>query len=138
VVNEERKEGGREEGGQEAAAFHYYLDDGVYGSLSAVVMHGKKLQPYPLPFPPFLPPPHSCKEGREGGREIRVTHHLSTLWGPTCDGLDCVEKMTRLPEMEVGGWVAFLNVGALPFLMRGRTCFNGLEGPQALHCFSGL
>jgi hypothetical protein len=25
--------------------------------------------------------------GRAGGRE--VTHHLSTLWGTTCDGLDC-------------------------------------------------
>jgi diaminopimelate decarboxylase len=104
--------------------------------LSAVVLHGKKIQPHPLSFPPPLLPPHPFKEGREGRREGGMTHHLSTLWGPTCDGLDCVDKMTRLPELEVGGWVAFLNVGALPSLMRGRTCFNGLEGPTALHCFT--
>ena len=78
VVKEEGKGGWTEEGEQESAAFHYYLDDGVYGSLSAVVMHGKKLQPHPLSLSPSLPPPLS-RSLNKGGREGGVTHHLSTL-----------------------------------------------------------
>ena len=30
-----------------------------------------------------------------------------TVWGPTCDGIDCVIADAHLPELEVGDWLYF-------------------------------
>lgn len=101
--------------------FHYYLDDGCYGSFGDVFTKGKKIIPKAL----------SVSDDLEA-------HFLypSTLWGPTCDGLDCVNKMTTLPELEVGDWLYVRNIGSMT--ISGRTNFNGLGGPTGVYCFSGL
>jgi ornithine decarboxylase len=112
-----------------AQGFHYYLDDGCYGSLGDVFLHRKKFLPVALPHP--FPPAHGPDRTYSS-----ALLYPSTLWGPTCDGLDCIDKMTTLPELDIGDWVYFRNVGALTF--SARTNFNGLDGPTPVHVFTGV
>jgi hypothetical protein len=115
-----------------------------------VFLSKKKLTPYPL--------------STSGAAHSSTSLYPTTLWGPTvcacscisqkqfsnwlqltcsappallqCDGLDCIDKMTTLPELEIGDWVFFRNVGALSF--NARTSFNGLPGPKPVHVFTGV
>lgn len=36
----------------------------------------------------------------------------SSLWGPSCDALDQVVEHCLLPELSVGDWLVFKNMGA--------------------------
>jgi ornithine decarboxylase len=59
----------------------YYLDDGVYGSLSGIVYdHGK----------------YQFKVLKRGLTQI------TTLAGPTCDSFDIISTSEDLPEMDIG------------------------------------
>ena len=35
-----------------------------------------------------------------------------SIWGPTCDSIDCVTPSALLPELDVGDWLVFENMGA--------------------------
>lgn len=52
----------------------------------------------------------------------------SSVWGPTCDGLDCIIKECRLPEMEVGQWMYFPDMGA--YTIAAGSTFNGMPRPS--------
>jgi ornithine decarboxylase len=45
------------------------------------------------------------------GIEGRTTRK-STIWGPTCDGLDAVCENIQLPELDIGDWIFWENMGA--------------------------
>jgi ornithine decarboxylase len=49
------------------------------------------------------------------------------VWGPTCDGLDCILTTVELPELETGDWLIFKNMGA--YTMAAATTFNGMPKP---------
>ena len=51
--------------------------------------------------------------------------HPSTVFGPTCDGLDTVLRDYDLPEMDVGDWLMFPNMGA--YTLCGASKFNGIN-----------
>ncbi|HLD35628.1 MAG TPA: type III PLP-dependent enzyme, partial [Planctomycetota bacterium] len=59
----------------------YYLDDGIYGSLSGLLYDHCKYQYRAL------------KKGKP---------QISTLAGPTCDGLDVISNTEEMPELEIG------------------------------------
>jgi len=46
-----------------------------------------------------------------------------SIWGPTCDGLDQVCARVLLPEMELGEWLLFNDMGAYTLAAAGT--FNG-------------
>ena len=81
----------------------YYLDDGVYGSLSGMIFDHCKYQ---------------FKVLRAGRTQ------LSTLAGPTCDSLDIISRGERLPELELDDLVYVENIGA--YSVASATWFNGL------------
>jgi len=54
----------------------------------------------------------------------------STLYGPTCDGFDTIAKDVELPELEVGDWVMFPDMGA--YTLAGASCFNGIPFYQSV------
>ena len=81
----------------------YYLDDGVYGSLSGLVYDHAKYQ---------------FKAMRAG------KPRLSTLAGPTCDSFDIIARGEDLPELEVGDVIYVENCGA--YSVASATNFNGL------------
>lgn len=86
----------------------YYVNDGVYGSFNCIFFdhaHPKPiLQEKPSPDQPV---------------------YTSSLWGPTCDGLDKIAECLQLPELHVGDWLLFENMGA--YTVAASSTFNGFQ-----------
>lgn len=101
------------EGGQE---FKYYINDGIYGSFNCLLYDHAVVHPRPL----------------KGGDPLL----RSSVWGQTCDGLDCVSAETMLPELEVGDWLAFDNMGA--YTTAACSSFNGFApAPVSIYTYDG-
>ncbi|RWS14376.1 ornithine decarboxylase 2-like protein, partial [Dinothrombium tinctorium] len=99
--------------GQKAAM--YYLNDGVYGSFNCTIFDHCDV--YPSPFFGDVNQEHKIRETLN-----------STLWGPTCDSMDCIKKDVMLPEMEVGEWIVFKEMGA--YTIAAASTFNGFSLPS--------
>ncbi|XP_040192945.1 antizyme inhibitor 2 [Rana temporaria] len=86
----------------------YYANDGVYGSFNCIFFdhaHPKPiLQKKPSPDQPV---------------------YTSSLWGPTCDGMDKIAECLQLPELDVGDWLLFENMGA--YTVASSSTFNGFQ-----------
>ena len=59
---------------------------------------------------------------------------LSTVWGPTCDGLDRVCSDIPLPILERDDWLVFPNLRSAGGL---TTAFNGFDPPDTAYCVLG-
>ena len=92
-------------GVEDRREFQYYLSDGVYGSFNCTI------------FDHQSPKLHVLRPDTEAA--IRTT----TMFGPTCDGLDCIMKRQPFPELDVGEWLFVDNFGA--YTVAARTAFNG-------------
>ncbi|KAL6103614.1 uncharacterized protein ACO6RY_02972 [Pungitius sinensis] len=88
----------------------YYLNDGVYGSLSCLINDAAHTQ-----VEPYLNRLVESSEQR----------YRSVLWGPTCDSIDKVADMCWIPELRVGDWLLVDNMGAYSICL--STDFNGFE-----------
>ena len=118
----------------------YYIDDGCYGSLSGVLLRGVQMYPSHLlrgkrDVGDLFSPSVAAKDfvAGEGATPGLVP---STVWGPTCCGLDCVSRVTPLPvDIEPGrDWLLFTDVG-----IRGSadsTDFNGIRPLDCFYCVS--
>jgi ornithine decarboxylase len=60
--------------------------------------------------------------------EVLKKKALGTIWGPTCDGLDQVTGPLMLPEMDIGEWFVFQNMGA--YTLPVASTFNGMPVPK--------
>jgi len=88
-----------------AFKFSYYVNDGVYGSFNNIMFDHAHPQPVLLEKRPSA-----------------VTYN-ATMFGPTCDSLDCIGKDMPLPELNVGEWIYFPNMGA--YTKAAASAFNG-------------
>jgi len=92
--------------------FMYYINDGVYGSFNCVMFDHYTPTAYPL-----------------------VTSDESlfkcSVWGPTCDSLDCISKDAILPKMNIGDWMYFPNMGA--YTLAAASKFNGFKEPKVVY-----
>ena len=82
------------------------------------------------------PPPSSscCAEKRA---PLPKGWLLSTVFGPTCDGLDTVLRDEPLPRLRAGrDWVAFPRMGA--YTLAGASAFNGFDAtaPAVVYVWS--
>jgi len=55
------------------------------------------------------------------------TEQWCSLWGPTCDSMDCVYQKYQLPNLSVGDWLVFEDMGA--YTMAAGSDFNGFQKP---------
>ncbi|XP_051526490.1 antizyme inhibitor 1-like isoform X1 [Myxocyprinus asiaticus] len=85
--------------------FLYYMNDGVYGSFVGKL------------FGNIITAPSVPKMSLTLDKPV----FPSSLWGPSCDALDQVVEHCLLPELSVGDWLIFSNIGA-----------SGQEGPATL------
>jgi ornithine decarboxylase len=90
-----------------------YLNDGCYGSFNCVVFDHAVVDPRPLPLQ---------LEGERGSGPTPPTVRTK-LFGPTCDSIDVVSPCTPLPDMRVGDWLYFPNMGA--YTRAAYSNFNG-------------
>jgi ornithine decarboxylase len=89
--------------------FQYYINDGVYQSFNCLFFDHVHIGPENVKL---LDP-----------RPTNVERHLSTIFGPTCDALDCILKRAKLPEIQTGEWIFFSDFGAYTVAAASR--FNG-------------
>ncbi len=60
----------------------------------------------------------------------------SSVWGPTCDGLDCIRETCLLPELDAGDWMIFHDMGA--YTMCAASNFNGMPKPRCYYFMQEL
>jgi ornithine decarboxylase len=94
--------------------FLYYLNDGVYQSFNCIFFD------HTTPMPEVLHPRQD-------------SDYVSTIFGPTCDSLDCLAKNIRLPELQIGDWIYFRNMGA--YTVAAASHFNGFAPPQKVYYY---
>ena len=92
----------RQIGAEATAPGMLYQNDGVYGNFMNVVIEKEEMSPS-LVTPALNNPPAATREEGE---------HWYTIWGPTCDSVDCVVNKARLDsEVKVGDWLMYKNMG---------------------------
>ncbi|KAG9339372.1 hypothetical protein JZ751_023765 [Albula glossodonta] len=76
--------------------FLYYMNDGVYGSFASKLLDSTM----------------SAPSVHKKALSVEEPVFSSSLWGPSCDGLDQVVEHCLLPELSVGDWLIFSSMGA--------------------------
>lgn len=101
-----------------------YINDGVYGSFNCILFDHQVVHPYVLSMGGSFHIPSS--------EPLR----LSSVWGPTCDSIDCVCPTTQLPQsLAMGDWLAFENMGA--YTVCAASQFNGFEVSNVIYTSGG-
>ncbi|XP_066547372.1 antizyme inhibitor 1b isoform X2 [Amia ocellicauda] len=98
-------------------AFMYYMNDGVFGSFANKLLEKTIAAP---------------SVHKKLSKEEAV--FASSLWGPSCDGLDQVVEHCLLPELNVGDWVVFNNMG--DNTMGEPSAFNDYQKPPIYYLIS--
>jgi ornithine decarboxylase len=99
----------------------YYINDGVYASFNCLFYDHAEVQPVLID--------ESRNEDLSG-----FTLYKSSVWGPTCDGLDLVVKETYLPELKLNEFLVFKNMGA--YTLSGAVPFNGIPLARCIYVVS--
>jgi ornithine decarboxylase len=97
----------------------YWIDDGLFGTLCCV--HMENYVPRPVPVSGRAAAGGDANDDEGGETEA----HPSTVFGPTLDSFDVVVKGYHLPELRIGDWLVFHDVGAYTTVL---SCdFNGFS-----------
>lgn len=65
------------------------------------------------------------------GEKVDEAHFGCSVWGPTCDSIDCLAKEIRLPLLEDGDWLYWENMGA--YTICAASQFNGFKRSEVLY-----
>lgn len=98
-------------------SFMYYVNDGVYGSFNCLLFDHAQA------FPKVLSTKSRAVRHKES--VWLGDWYECSVWGPTCDSMDCISKKTLLPELAIGDWLYFEEMGAYTLAAASR--FNGFE-----------
>jgi ornithine decarboxylase len=83
-----------------------YLNDGVYGNFSSIIFdHQNPMAKVLKCGERFLP------GAMRSGFDPRASTEYS-IWGPTCDGIDCIaQNWTSREVIDTGDWLYFEDMG---------------------------
>ncbi|KAJ9624567.1 Ornithine decarboxylase [Taxawa tesnikishii (nom. ined.)] len=101
-----------------------YLNDGVFGNFGEAAFGRLRTRPQILCHgADFFPGQQCTKVNSDSPKEY-------SLWGPTCDSVDCISSGCDIlgPEVQPGDWLFFEDMGA--YSMCSRTSFNGFGSLQ--------
>ena len=90
--------------GAKQREYQYYATDGVYQSFNCIFFDHAHPRVYPM-------------------EDTHTEEHLTTIFGPTCDALDCIMKRVPYPELQVGDWLVVPDFGA--YTVAAASPFNG-------------
>ncbi|KAJ1678623.1 Ornithine decarboxylase [Spiromyces aspiralis] len=118
------------------SAFMYYVNDGVYGSFNCTLFDHQVVYPELITrkgeFVMDLQQGSSDNDSSSSSSSSdgdmhnnKVSLHECSIWGPTCDSMDCIVSKTVLPELNVGDWLLFRNMGA--YTLCAASQFNGFK-----------
>lgn len=100
----------------------YYVNDGVYGSFNCLLFDHAEVWPKVLKKDGYL-----YDEDNSETEPVK-----SSIWGPTCDSMDCISKEVMLPELNIGDWIYFPNMGA--YTLCAASTFNGFPLAEIRFC----
>ncbi|ORY87538.1 pyridoxal-dependent decarboxylase [Protomyces lactucae-debilis] len=108
--------------------FMYYVNDGVYGSFNCIMFDHQH------PVPKVL-----MHKGRSyfdaPAKSLQKQRVRCSIWGPTCDSLDCITGESYLPfVMQVGDWLYFDEMGA--YTKCASSKFNGFNQSEVIYVSS--
>nr|GAT57702.1 ornithine decarboxylase [Mycena chlorophos] len=98
----------------------YYINDGVYGAFNCILFDHQVVHPYVLSM--------------DGSFHVAASEPIesSSVWGPTCDSIDCVCPNVQLPvSLRVGDWLGFANMGA--YTVCAASQFNGFQVSKVVY-----
>lgn len=115
-----------------------YINDGVYGSFNCIMFDHQIVHPYPLTVShstslalPRLPGPPPANINLPIDLTLSMGYssaesEIASIWGPTCDSIDCVRTTVSLPKgLKTGDWLGWGEMGAYTLCAASR--FNGFE-----------
>lgn len=105
----------------EKQQFMYYINDGMYGSFNCILFDHQIVHPKVL----------VKDENFVYGQQLQEEHFECSVWGPTCDSIDCLNKSTQLPILEAGDWLYYENMGA--YTICAASQFNGFRKSQVYY-----
>jgi ornithine decarboxylase len=82
----------------------YWITDSLYGSFNCIF------------YDHYIPDAETVVKNDK--------KYKTTLYGPTCDGLDKIVELDRFPELEMNDWIFFRRMGA--YTLAGACNFNGI------------
>ncbi|XP_064327442.1 antizyme inhibitor 2 isoform X1 [Phalacrocorax carbo] len=104
-----------ESGGKKSLVYH--LSDGIYDTFSCLLFDS------PCPRPQLHKKP--CPDHPA---------HSSSLWGPPGHAEDCIADSLELPELQVGDWLIFEDMGA--YTIATSSVLGGCPQPQITYAMS--
>ncbi|XP_006454865.1 ornithine decarboxylase [Agaricus bisporus var. bisporus H97] len=111
--------------GEEQPEVMYYINDGVYGAFNCILFDHQTPQPHVLTL-----------QGNTYTSSSPSHQQLASIWGPTCDSIDCVSKGVMLPYgIQVGDWFGFENMGA--YTVCAASQFNGFDVSKVIYTVGG-
>ena len=98
-----------------------YINDGMYGSFNCITFDHASVTPIP------------CTIGGTWayGQNTEQILTKCSIWGPTCDSIDCIGKDVLLPTLSVGDFIYFNNMGA--YTSCAASVFNGFKKTQVIY-----
>ncbi|KAL9938132.1 hypothetical protein V8E36_002755 [Tilletia maclaganii] len=133
----------------------YYQNDGVYASFNCIlfdhaVVHPRVLTlrrqfvydetlpapgvPRSLPTSPIPPDAGGHPGAADEEEEDPLKLQPCSVWGPTCDSIDCVKELAYLPQgLEVGDWLVYSDMGG--YTLCAASSFNGLRPSEVRYTF---
>ena len=106
-------------GGVGGAAHQYWIADGVYGSFNCM-LYDHAVPPVPI----LLTGDAKQDVAKQDVTKQDVTKVTCKIVGPSCDSIDEIHAAIEMPDMNVGDWLLFPNMGA--YTIAGASCFNGI------------
>ena len=101
--------------------YDYWITDGLYGSMNNVMYDHATLTTRPLSAIWSENESDAASEQSTAAEKL----YKSTVFGPTCDGLDTVLTDYSMPKLQNGDWLVFPNMGA--YTLSGASKFNGIN-----------
>ena len=134
----------------------YYINDGVYSAFNNLMFDHAMVRPHHLKNANMdnnLSRMEGCttivaKICKDGLIHLDKDEHVntykekeveaknqnlfaSTVFGPTCDSIDVIARSVLLPELKIGEWLYFQNMGA--YTMAAASCFNGFTPSERFY-----
>ena len=101
-------------GNNDHPSFMYYVNDGMYGAFNCITFDHQTPKPTPL-----------FRNGEfYRGNNDDIQEFSSSIWGPTCDSIDLIAKDIMLPQLHIGDWMVFKNMGAYTLASSSNLYFN--------------
>ena len=93
----------------------YFVNDSIYSSFNSLVYDHATVHP-------------EVAAAAGAGAGAGAPLERASVWGQSCDGLDCIVRSALLPRLQVGDWLRFRNMGAYTSAAASR--FNGFALPD--------